>query len=198
MTLVPIMLGTRPIGAIAVSGNGPSSETLDAVSGLTAIAVERAASVDTLTKLEAARESERLRNALLDSVAHDLRTPLTSITAAITTLRANSQLNEVQRAELLLVIEEEAARLNHLVEQAMQMADLESHELKLDLRPHSMFEAVEMALETVGSQLRTHKVEIHLPSTLPLVTMDLERIAKVLQHLMENAAKYSATTARLR
>ena len=62
------------------------------------------------------------------------------------------------------MIEEEAARLNHLVEQAMQMADLESHELKLDLRPHSMFEAVEMALETVRSQLRTHKVEIHLPS----------------------------------
>ena len=95
MTLVPIMLGTRPIGALAISGNGPSPETLDAVSGLTAIAIERAASVDTLTKLEAARESERLKNALLDSVAHDLRTPLTSITAAITTLRSNSQLDEV-------------------------------------------------------------------------------------------------------
>jgi len=73
----------------------------------------------------------------------------------------------------------------------MQMADLESHELKLDLRPHSMFEAVELALETVRSQLRTHKMEIRLPDSLPLVTMDLERIATVLQHLLENAAKYS-------
>jgi two-component system sensor histidine kinase KdpD len=191
VTLVPILLGTRPIGALCISGNGPSPETLDAVSGLAAIAIERAASVDTLTKLEAARESERLRNALLDSVAHDLRTPLTSITAAITTLRANSQLDASQRAEFLQVIEEEAARLNHLVEQAMQMADLESHELKLNLHPRSMREAVELALDAVHTQMRTHKVEIRLPNSLPLVTMDLERIATVLQHLLENAAKYS-------
>jgi two-component system sensor histidine kinase KdpD len=191
VTLVPILLGTRPIGALGVSGVGPSPETLDAVSGLAAIAIERAASVDTLTKLEASRESERLRNALLDSVAHELRTPLTSITAAITSLRTNSRLDASQSAELLQVIEEEASRLNHLVEQAMQMADLDSHVLKLDLHAHSMREAVDKALEAVHSQVRTHKVEIRLPESLPQVTMDLERIAKVLQHLLENAAKYS-------
>ena len=66
-----------------------SPEALDAVCGLAAIAIERAGRVETLTRVQASRESERLRNALLDSVAHELRTPLTSITAAITTLRTD-------------------------------------------------------------------------------------------------------------
>ena len=192
VTLVPILLGTRPIGAVGITGSGTSPEALDAVCGLAAIAIERAGAVETLTRLEASRESERLRNALLDSVAHELRTPLTSITAAITTLRTNPLLDSEQRAEMLQVIEEEASRLDRLVGQAMEMAELDAHDIVLDLRPHTMREAVDTALETLQAQLRTHPVDIRLPESLPPVEMDLERIAKVLQHLLENAAKYSA------
>jgi two-component system, OmpR family, sensor histidine kinase KdpD len=122
-------------------------------------------------------------------VAHELRTPLTSITAAITSLR-NDPLDGEQRGEMMEVIEEEAGRLNRLVGQAMEMADLDAHDIKLDLRPHPIREAVDVALEAV--QVKNHPVEIRLPETLPMVEMDLERIAKVLQHLIENAAKYSA------
>jgi two-component system sensor histidine kinase KdpD len=189
VTLVPILLGTRPIGAVGITGSGTSPEALDAVCGLAAIAIERAGAVETLARVEASRESERLRNALLDSVAHELRTPLTSITAAITSLR-NDPLDGGQRGEMMEVIEEEAARLNRLVGQAMEMADLDAHDIKLDLRPHPIREAVDLALEAV--QVKNHPVEIRLPETLPMVEMDLERIAKVLQHLIENAAKYSA------
>ena len=189
VTLVPILLGTRPIGAVGITGSGTSPEALDAVCGLAAIAIERAGAVETLARVEASRESERLRNALLDSVAHELRTPLTSITAAITSLR-NDPLDGEQRGEMMEVIEEEAGRLNRLVGQAMEMADLDAHDIKLDLRPHPIREAVDVALEAV--QVKNHPVEIRLPETLPMVEMDLERIAKVLQHLIENAAKYSA------
>jgi two-component system sensor histidine kinase KdpD len=189
VTLVPILLGTRPIGAVGITGSGTSPEALDAVCGLAAIAIERAGAVETLARVEASRESERLRNALLDSVAHELRTPLTSITAAITSLR-NDPLDGEQRGEMMEVIEEEAARLNRLVGQAMEMADLDAHDIKLDLQPHPIREAVDLALEAV--QVKNHPVEIRLPETLPMVEMDLERIAKVLQHLIENAAKYSA------
>ena len=191
VTLVPILLGTRPIGSLGITGSGTSPETLDAVCGLTAIAIERAGAVETLSKLEASRESERLRNALLDSVAHELRTPLTSITAAITSLRSDSQLDAAQSGELMEVIEEEAARLDRLVGQAMEMAELDAHEVRLDLRPHSIQEAVDRALEMVQAQVHSHPVEVRLSPTLPRVTMDAERIAKVLQHLLENAAKYS-------
>ena len=192
VTLIPILLGTRPIGAVGITGDGTSPEALDAVCGLAAIAIERAGAVETLTRVEASRESERLRNALLDSVAHELRTPLTSITAAITSLRSDPLLDKEQSAEMMQVIEEEAARLDRLVGQAMEMAELDANDIKLDLRLHSMREAVDLALEAVQGPLKTHPVELRLPDTLPLVQMDLERIAKVLQHLLENAAKYSA------
>jgi two-component system, OmpR family, sensor histidine kinase KdpD len=192
VTLVPILLGTRPIGAVGITGEGTSPEALDAVCGLAAIAIERAGAVETLTRVQASRESERLRNALLDSVAHELRTPLTSITAAITTLRSDPLLDKEQSGEMMLVIEEEAARLDRLVGQAMEMAELDAHDIKLDLRMQSMREAVDIALEATQGPLKTHPVELRFPETLPLVQMDLERIAKVLQHLLENAAKYSA------
>ncbi len=192
VTMVPILLGTRPIGAVGITGEGTSPEALDAVCGLAAIAIERAGAVETLTRVEASRESERLRNALLDSVAHELRTPLTSITAAITSLRSDPRLDKEQSEEMMEVIEEEAARLDRLVGQAVEMAELDANDIKLDLRLHSMREAVDLALEAVQGPLKTHPVELRLPDSLPLVQMDLERIAKVLQHLLENAAKYSA------
>jgi two-component system sensor histidine kinase KdpD len=194
VTLVPILLGTRPIGAVGITGIGTSPEALDAVCGLAAIAIERAGAVETLTHVQASRESERLRNALLDSVAHELRTPLTSITAAITSLRTNSLLDGEQQTEMMQIIEEEAARLDRLVGQAMEMAELDANDIKLDLQMHSMREAVDLALEAVQPQLRTHPVDIRLPDSLPPVVMDLDRIAKVLQHLLENAAKYSPET----
>ncbi len=192
VTLAPILLGTQPIGAVGITGIGPSPEALDAVCGLAAIAIERAGAMETLTRVEASRESERLRNALLDAVAHELRTPLTSITAAITTLRSNVLLDQEQRGEMMQVIEEEAERLNRLVGQAMEMAALDAHDIKLDMQMHSIREAVDLALHAIQPQLRTHPVDIRLPDSLPLVEMDLERIGKVIQHLLENAAKYSA------
>jgi two-component system sensor histidine kinase KdpD len=190
VTLVPIMLGTRPIGSIGVTGSRVSSEALDAVCGLAAIAIERAEAVETLTKVEASRESERLRNALLDSVAHELRTPLTSITAAVTSLQT-APLNEEDRREMLEVIEQEAKRLDRLVGQAMEMAELDAHEIHLELKPHSMREAVDEAMASLDGALRTHPVDVRMSDSLPKVEIDLERIAKVLQHLLENAAKYS-------
>ena len=190
VTLVPIMLGTRPIGSVGVTGAQVSPEALDAACGLAAIAIERAEAVETLTKVEASRESERLRNALLDSVAHELRTPLTSITAAVTSLQT-APLNEADRREMLEVIEQEAKRLDRLVGQAMEMAELDAHEIHLDLKPHSMREAVDEAMASLDGALRAHPVDVRLADSLPNVEMDIERIAKVLQHLLENAAKYS-------
>ena len=125
---------------------GISPETLNAISGLIAIAIERAGAVETLGRSEAARQSERLRNTLVDSVTHDLRTPLTGIMASITSLRSNPELDREQSGELMAVIQEETERLNHLIGQAVEMARLETEEVKLELAPHAIAEAIEKAV----------------------------------------------------
>ncbi len=190
VTLIPIRLGLRPTGALGIAGPGVSPETLDAISGLIAIAIERAGAVETLGRSEAARESERLRNALLDSVTHELRTPLTSIMASITSLRSDPELDREQSGELMSVIQEETERLNHLIGQAVEMAELETREVKLDLAPHDIREAIEDAVAATHLDGQ-HPTEIRLPQSLPPALMDVARITKVLQHLIENAAKYS-------
>jgi len=191
ITFVPIRLGMRPIGAFAAAGTGVSRETLDAIGGLIAIAVERARAVETLTRSEAGRESERLRNALLDSVTHQLRTPLTSITAAISSLRLDPELSPESREELMSVIDEEAERLNTLISQAVEMAELDTDDVKLEIAPTRLEELLPQAIEEAHINQAIHPVELHLAPELPRVPLDRARIIKVLLHLLENAANYS-------
>ena len=191
ITFVPIRLGMRPIGAYAIAGTGVSRETLDAVGGLIAIAVERARAVETLSRSEASRESERLRNAILDSVTHQLRTPLTSITAAITSLRSDGDLPAEARIELMTVIEEEAIRLNLLISQAVEMAELDTDDVKLDVTETHIETLLPEAMKEAKINPALHPIEMHLAPSLPTVWLDRPRIIKVLLHLIENAANYS-------
>jgi two-component system sensor histidine kinase KdpD len=191
ITFVPIRLGMRPIGAFAIAGTGVSRETLDAVGGLIAIAVERARAVETLSRSEASRESERLRNAILDSVTHQLRTPLTSITMAISSLRNDPGLPTELREEMMTVIEEEAHRLNLLISQAVEMAELDTDDVRLELAEADIAALLPQALAEAKINQALHPVEIHVAPSLPKVQLDRARIVKVLLHLIENAANYS-------
>ncbi len=188
---MPLRMGVRCVGAIALSGCDLSRETLEAIGSLTAISIERAHTVEKLTKAEAARESDRLRSVLLDSVTHEFRTPLTSIKASAETLLSEIQLATTDRKELLTVINEEADRLNRLVGEAAEVAQLDSHQLEFHFHPHSIREAIDAALESARQSLQRHKVEVRVPDNLPLINMDVDRIAEVLVHLLENAGKYS-------
>jgi two-component system sensor histidine kinase KdpD len=192
--IVPIRLGMRPIGSIAIAGTGVSRETLDAIGGLIAIAVERARAVETLTRSEAGRESERLRNALLDSVTHQLRTPLTSITAAISSLREDEDLAPASREELMAVIEEEAHRLNTLIAEAVEMAELDD-DVKLEKDEARLEELLPEAIREAHIKPTEHPIELHIQPNLPAVRLDYARILKVLLHLLENAANYSPVGA---
>src|ERR1700747_2204260 len=105
--------------------------------------------MEKLSQAEAARQSENLRAALLDSVTHELRTPLTGIKAAVTSLLSEYQLDETQRKDLLTVIDEEADRLDRLVSEATEMAQLDAHQVELHLRPASIPETIQTVLEEV-------------------------------------------------
>jgi two-component system, OmpR family, sensor histidine kinase KdpD len=188
---MPLRMGVRSVGAIGLAGCDLSRETLEAIGSLAAIAIERAHTVDKLTRAEAARESDRLRSVLLDSVTHEFRTPLTAIKASAETLLSGVQLEPVQRKELLTVINEESDRLNRLVGEADEVAQLDSHQLEFHLESHSIREAIDAALHNTRQSLQHHPVEVKVPDDVPNIKMDVERISEVLIHLLENAGKYS-------
>jgi len=145
---------------------------------------------------DALRKSEQLKTALLDAVTHDLRTPLTSIKAAISTIRAESVSPEVQR-ELFEVIEEESDRLNHFIQGMMDLAKLQAGEVTLASRNVAPEEMVEDALLRAASLLEGHPVEVAIASGLPSPKVDPRLISQVIFTLLENAAKYSGPSAKI-
>jgi two-component system sensor histidine kinase KdpD len=191
VSYVPLRLGVRTVGAMGVSGADLSRETLDAIGSLVGLAIERVRALEALSKHRAMQENERLRSALLDSVTHEFRTPLTGIKASVTSLLSDFSLDEKQRKELLTVIDEETDRLNRLVGEAAEMGELDSGAFKLNLQPHALEDALQPALEDARSSLEGHPVEVALPAGLPRLRMDANRIREVLMHLLENAGKYS-------
>jgi two-component system sensor histidine kinase KdpD len=191
VSYVPLRLGMRTVGALGVTGDELSRETLDALGSLAGLAIERARALEALSKNRAEQEHERLRTALLDSVTHEFRTPLTSIKASVTTMLSGAGLDDQGRRELLTVIDEETDRLNRLVGEASEMAQLDSGMFKLDSQLHSISEALDLARQDAKASLEKHPLEIVTGPDLPAVRMDLQRIREVLMHLLENAGKYS-------
>jgi two-component system sensor histidine kinase KdpD len=193
LAVAPLRIGARTVGSFGIAGELPSRVTLEAIGSLIAIAVERARAVENLTHTEASQESERLRSALLDSITHEFRTPLTAIKASVTTMRSGTRLSNDDQQDLLAVIDEESDRLNRLVGEAVEMAQLDAKEVKLDLRPYQIREVIDSAIAESKHMLNHHPVEVRLPEHMPAALMDAAWIKKVLQHLLENAAKYSPT-----
>lgn len=189
--ITPVRMGMNLVGSVGLSGATVSLETLEAVGSLIAIAIERVESAEKLSKAEASRESERLRSVLLDSVAHEFRTPLMAIKASVTGLQTEPNLDEAARRDLLAVIDEETDRLNRLVGDATEMAMLDAGQVELQLEPAQIRDVISAALEEAKTLSKDHPVEVHVAADLPAIRMDAARIKEVLLQLLENAAKYS-------
>lgn len=187
---IPLRTGVRPRGLLILAELSLSDETLQAIGGLISIALDRAQALENVAKAEANKESERLRTLILDSITHELRTPLTSIKGAASTLLTNEEVGPEDRRELLTIVDEEADRLNRLVGQAVEMAQIEAQEVHMHFVPVAVSDLVEKAQESCAWVSNRHPVTVSLPS-LPLVSADPEMIGKVLCNLLENAAKYS-------
>jgi two-component system, OmpR family, sensor histidine kinase KdpD len=137
------------------------------------------------------REGEQLRSALLDSITHDLRTPLTSIKASVTSLLNEPAREDSARRELLTIINEETDRLNQLVGDAAEMARLDAGEFELKLEPQPISEIVAAALAQCRPFLGARTVDVNIDADLPPVYADFNRIKDVLVRLVENADAYS-------
>ena len=192
---LPVRMGVKPIGSIGISGAKLSRQTLDAIGSLIAIAIERARAIEQLGESEADRQGERLKSALMDSIAHDFRTPLTSIKAAVTSLLGTPNADPKQGHELLTIINEECDRLNHLVEEASEMAKLEAGEFELQFEPVSIEEIIKHSLEHLKKPLGERKVNVNITPGLPLVRADVNRAEEILVQLIDNANIYSPKEA---
>jgi two-component system, OmpR family, sensor histidine kinase KdpD len=186
------VLGIRPRDA----GHFLTSEqrqTLAAFTNQAALAIERAALAEQAQNAELLQATEKLQTALLNSISHDLRTPLVSITGALTSLDEQSDsLNEDNRRSLVLTAREEADRLNRLVGNLLSMTRIESGAIKLHLEPGDIQDVIGTALEQLGKRLTKHPVQVNVPIDYPLVLMDFTLIVQVLVNVLENAVKYSS------
>lgn len=198
VSYLPLRIGVRPAGALAIKGVSLSRETLEAIGSLVGIAAERARAIEELAHSRAEQESEKLRAALLDSVTHEFRTPLTSIKASVTGLLDDGEMTDVERRDLLFVIDEETDRLNRLVGEAAEMARLDAHMFTLDRQENSVRSVIEAAVESLRSKLRSHQLTIAVPENLAPARFDFERVKEVLVHLLENAVKYSPAESPIR
>jgi two-component system sensor histidine kinase KdpD len=190
--LIPLRLGVQhALGVLAVTDEEYEARMYEAIGSLVSVALERAVALERTNRLEAARESEKLRSALIDSVTHDLRTPLTAIRAAATTLVSEQDLPERERVDLIAVVDEESERLDRLIGQAIEMAQLDADMLRPDLMRESVRELIELTVERMQYRLQSHSVQVRVREGLPEVPMDRKLIQRVLQHLIENAVRFS-------
>ena len=192
MSLAPIRMRNSASGSIALFGPPLSRETLVAVAALVAVAIDRAYAIEQVAKIEAERESERLKSVLLDAITHDFRTPLTSIKISATGLLDNLEFDREQRKELLTIIDEECDRINRLVGEASEMARLESGEVKLDVASHSIAELVSTALSDCKGATPNREICLALAKEDSRLLVDLSLATKVLVHLITNAHLYSS------
>jgi len=188
---VPVRLGVKAIGSLGISGARLNRQTLDAISSLVAIAIERTRAIEQLGETEAERQGERLKSALLDSIAHDFRTPLTSIKAAVTDLLAGFANRSPQEKELLTIINEECDRLDHLVAEAAEMAKLEAGEFELHFEATSIPAIIDAALQHQKKALGDRQMVLNVEGNLPSVRADAARATDILVQLLDNAHLYS-------
>ncbi len=202
---IPLRAPTRARGVLAVKARNrrllripEQRQLLDTFAALIAIALERVHYVELAQDALVRMESERLRNSLLAALSHDLRTPLTVLVGLAESLTLTKPPLSSAQLESAEAIQDEARRMSTLVSNLLDMARIESGEVKLNLQWQPLEEVVGSALNATQGMLLNHVVEVHIPRDLPLVHIDELLIERVLVNLLENASKYTPPGSRIK
>jgi len=192
LIVTPITLGGEPIGSLALRGAPLSDAALQSLLNLVAIGMDRARSQEAVNRAKVARQSEELKSTLLDAIAHEFKTPLTSIKAVTTDLLSEpaGKLQKYQR-ELLSIADEGTDRLSRLVTDAIQLARIEGGTFRLDREVQFPASLVAAALRQMKSLTDGRQITVSAADDLPQVWVDADLIRMVITHLIDNALKYS-------
>jgi two-component system, OmpR family, sensor histidine kinase KdpD len=192
-----LLVGLRPVGALAWSPPNLSPEVATAVTAQIGIVLTRAMAIEESARLEASRESERLRTALIDSLTHELRTPLTAIRAAATTLTQDQGLDDPLRKELATVVDEESARLDALIGEAVEIAEIDANVVRVQPSPRHTRTLLEQVVAESRASLGRHQAVLMVQEPDRPVWFDARLLGRVFRHLIENAVRYSPPDGRI-
>jgi two-component system sensor histidine kinase KdpD len=189
---VPSKSGSSVVAVLILVSDQPETESMGAIGSLVALALERARLLNEVQLKESLKQSDKLKSALLASVSHNLRTPLTSIRASIESIiTADTGDDNPLLREFHLIISEEVNRLSRLVDHLLEMARLEAGELRPRKQRISISEVFDSVLRSCAPIARRHELRLCCSEDLPLINADPRMIAEVLTNLIENAVKYS-------
>ncbi len=202
---IPMRTGRGAIGVIGIDSDRPGpllrpdeSRLLDSLSDQAALAIERIHLAADIEKARLAEETDRLRQALLTSISHDLRTPLASIIGSATSLVAHGEeLDATARMTLLRTIQEEGERLNRFIGNLLDMTRLESGSLRPNADLIDVSDLVGAALQRAQKILKDHKIETDVETGLPMLSLDMVLMEQVLFNLLDNAAKYAPAGSKI-
>jgi len=196
---VPIRAGRGPVAVIGLASERPGplldaeqTRLLDALGDQTALAIERITVAEDLDRARLSMETEKLRGALLTSISHDLRTPLSVILGAASSLDGyDAVLSSEDRAVMVTTIREEAERLNRFVANLLDMTRLESGGLRPRHEPVDITEVAGSALARAAAVLHAHRVSLHVADDVPQLPLDDVLLEQALFNLLDNASKHT-------
>ncbi len=195
---LPLSASQETVGALGVRADQmerflqpDQRQLLEAFASQLALALERDEMAIDAAEARIQAEAEQVRSSLLSSVSHDLKTPLASIAGASSSLLQSTCTDDDTRRQLLESIYDEATRLNHLLENILQMSRLDSGKSPPNRQWHILEEIVGSAIQRTCRELEQHPVTVHLSETLPMLFVDGLLLEQLFVNLLENASRYS-------
>jgi two-component system, OmpR family, sensor histidine kinase KdpD len=189
--ITAVRLGAEPIASLALQGVSLSDSVLQSVANMVAIGLERAKAQELTHEIEVTRRSERLRTTLIDAMAHELKTPLTAVRAATSALLANPDQKLSNAVQMLKIADEEAAHLEDLIDNALDVTQLDSDHIDVDLEISDLESVPREVVDSMKSKIGDRAVEVVSEEHLPPVAFDRRLIKLATKQLLDNALKYS-------
>lgn len=190
--ITAVRLGSEPIASLAIQGRQIPDSVLQGIGNLVAIGLERARAQDLAGQIEAARQSKHLRTTLIDAMAHEFKTPLTSIKAATTSLLASPNQSAECRTELLKIADEEADHLKELIDDSIDMARLDTATIDVDRKICNLDEIVREVIASMQTGIENRALKFTSDDELQAAAFDRRLVKLAFKQLLDNALKYSS------
>jgi two-component system sensor histidine kinase KdpD len=190
--ITAVRLGSEPIAGLALQGSPMPDSVLQGIANLVAIGLERAKAQDLEAQIEAAKQSETLRTTLLDAMAHEFKTPLTSVMAATSSLLVDPDQPAAVRTELLRIADEEAKHLKVLIDDAVEMGRLDSANIEVQTEPSDVVEIVREIVASLRPEMNERLVRVSSDVGPSVIAIDRRLVRLAVKQIVDNALKYSS------